>query len=296
MHEGQLEIDDELVAGLLADQFPDLAGLPISRVSSTGTVNALFRVGDDHYVRLPLMAHYSDDVDRELRWLPELAPRLPLRIPRPVAAGRPTTTFPFRWAVYEWLEGRPYADDAVIDEAAAACDLAEFVIALRRIEVPADAPPAGRRPLRELDEGTRQTIIDSAPEIDSPAALQVWEAALELPPFDGERLWIHSDLLRPNVLVHDGRLSAVIDFGTAGVGDPAFDLIAAWAIFGPAGRAAYRESLRPNENDWARARAYALHQAATIIPYYRTTNPGFVTLAVRTIEQILLDDQPTCQN
>ena len=160
------------------------------------------------------MAHYSDDVDREPRWLPELAPRLPLRIPRPVAAGRPTTTFPFRWAVYEWLEGRPYADDAVIDEAAAACDLAEFVIALRRIEVPADAPPAGRRPLREMDEGTRQTIIDSAPKIDSPAALQVWEAALDCRPSTVTRLWIHSDLLRPNFLVHDGRLSAVIDFGT----------------------------------------------------------------------------------
>jgi aminoglycoside phosphotransferase (APT) family kinase protein len=119
--------------------------------------------------------------------------------------------------------------------------------------------------------------------------MRVWKAALELPPFDGERVWIHSDLLRPNVLVHDGRLSAVIDFGTAGVGDPAFDLIAAWAIFGPEGRAAYREHLRPDQTAWARARAYALHQAAAIIPYYRTTNPDFVTLAVRTIEQTLLD-------
>lgn len=290
MHEGQLEIDAELVAALLAEQFPQWAGSPITRVASTGTVNALFRIGDHHYVRLPLLPHHGDDVDRELRWLPVLAPRLPLRIPRPVAAGRPTPRFPHPWAVYEWLEGRPYVDDAVIDEAAVARDLAAFVIALRRIEVTADAPPAGRRPLRELDQDTRRTIMDAAPEIDSPAALRAWESALELPPFDGERVWIHSDLLRPNVLVHDGRLSAVIDFGTAGVGDPAFDLIAGWAIFGPEGRAAYREALRPEPDDWARARAYALHQAAAIVPYYRTTNPGFVTLAVRTIEQVLLDE------
>ncbi len=292
MHEGQLEIDDELVAGLLAEQFPHWAGLPITRVPSTGTVNALFRLGDQHCVRLPLMPHHAEDLTRELHWLPRLAPHLPLRVPRPLATGVPTTDFPYPWAVYEWLDGRPYGDDNVTDEPAAARELAGFVTALRRIETTRDVPPGGRRPLRELDEQTRQAIIASAPEIDSTAAMRVWERGLELPPFAGERVWIHADLLRPNVLVHDGRLSAVIDFGGVGAGDPALDLIPAWAIFNPAGRAAYRDALGPSEDDWERGRAYALHQHAVIIPYYRTTNPAFVITAIRTIEQVLLD-QPT---
>ncbi|WP_152361189.1 aminoglycoside phosphotransferase family protein [Microlunatus speluncae] len=288
LHEGQLEIDDVLVAGLLAEQFPAWAGLPITRVPSTGTVNALFRLGDRHCVRLPLMPHHADDLARELRWLPRLAPHLPIGVPQPIAAGDPTPEFPYLWAVYEWLDGRPYGDDNVADEPAAARDLAGFVAALRKIKITPDVPPGGRAPLREVDELTRQAIIDSAPEIDTAAALRVWDRALELPPFDGNRVWIHADLLRPNVLVRDGRLSAVIDFGGVGAGDPALDLIPAWAIFDPAGRQAYRDALQPSDNDWERGRAYALHQHSMIIPYYRTTNPRFVLTAIRTIQQLLL--------
>lgn len=289
MHEGQLEIDTDLVRSLLAEQFPDWAELPITPVRSTGTVNALFRLGDELSVRLPLMPHHADDLARELRWLPTLAPHLPLRIPQTAAAGTPTQRFPHLWAVYAWIEGRPYDEAAITDESEAGTALADFVHALHAIPVEPEVPPAGRRPLAELEEDTRRAITQSAPEIDVAAALRAWDRALELPPYTGPRQWIHADLLRPNLVVAGGRIAAVIDFGGTGAGDPALDLIAAWATFGPRGRAAYAERLQPTEEDWERARGYALHQAALIIPYYRITNPDFVVLAARTIEQLLAD-------
>jgi aminoglycoside phosphotransferase (APT) family kinase protein len=159
---------------------------------------------------------------------------------------------------------------------------------LRRLD-PADAPRAGRRPLRRLDEGTRQAIEASRPVVDADAALEAWEKTLRSAPWAGDPVWIHTDLLRPNILTGAGRITAVLDFGGAGVGDPAADVVAAWATFGPRGRAAYRAELDVDEDTWQRARGFALHQAAMIIPYYAETNPAFVALAARTVQQVLLD-------
>ena len=134
---------------------------------------------------------------------------------------------------------------------------------------------------------TRAAIAAAAGAIDAAAVAAAWERALEAPVWDGAATWIHGDLLRPNLLVRDGRLHAVIDFGGAGAGDPATDVIAAWAVFGPAGRAAFRAALAVDDGAWERARGIALHQAVMIVPYYAETNPAFVTLAQRTIAQIL---------
>ena len=174
----------------------------------------------------------------------------------------------------------------------AAADLARFVTELRDVDVPVGAPPGGREPLRELDAVTRAAIRSARGVIDGDAALAAWDAALQAPTWEGAPLWIHSDLLRPNLLVRDGRLCAVIDFGGIGVGDPAADVIAAWSVFGSPGRAHFRAALGVDGGTWNRARGFALHQAAVIIPYYRVTNPGFVALAQRTVEQVLLDIEP----
>jgi aminoglycoside phosphotransferase (APT) family kinase protein len=289
MHEGQVDVDATLVAELLAAQFPHVRDMPIRRVASTGTVNALFRVGDDLCARLPLIATWADDIARELKWLPRLSPQLTLRIPDPVGEGIPTDAYPFPWAIYRWIDGEPYDDELVDDEPAAAKTLARFVQEMRAIEPSEDAPRGGRDPLRELDDGTRAAIESAGGVIDRDATIAAWERSLEAPTCNGEARWIHGDLLRPNLLVHDGRLCAVIDFGGAGLGDPATDVIPAWAVFGPAGREAFRAALDVDDGTWARARGIALHQAALIIPYYRETNPDFVVLARRTIEQILTD-------
>jgi aminoglycoside phosphotransferase (APT) family kinase protein len=267
-------------------QFPRLASLPVSAVQSTGTVNAIYRLGDHLCARLPRVQEYAGDLEDELRWLPWLAPQLSLRVPEPVATGHPAGGYPFPWAIYRLIDGQPYADGLVEDERQAAMDLAQFVAELRAID-PAGAPRTGRRPLRELDEATRTAIDSSRSVIDGDAVAAAWERALEAPAWVGTPVWIHTDLLRPNLLADGGRLSAVIDFGGAGIGDPAADVIAAWSVFGPAGRETFLGVLDVDDGTWSRARGFALHQAAMIIPYYPETNPGFVALAKRTVDEVL---------
>ena len=288
MHDGEVDIDADLAGRLVAEQFPQLADLPVRAVPSTGTVNAIYRLGDRLCARLPRVRTWARDLDKEWRWLPRLAPRLSLRVPEPVARGRPTDSYPFSWAIYGWIDGQQYADALVDDERRAAGELAQFVRELRRID-PAGAPRGGRRPLRELDTATRSAIESARGVIDSDAATAAWERALQAPAWTGAPVWIHCDLLRPNLLVRDGRLCAVIDFGGAGIGDPAADVIAAWSVFGRAGRGVFRAALEVDDGTWNRARGFALHQAALIIPYYGETNPGFVAPAKRTIKEILAD-------
>jgi aminoglycoside phosphotransferase (APT) family kinase protein len=287
MHADEVDIDAELVRRLIAQQFPRLTDLPIRAVHSTGTVNAIYRLGAHLCARLPRMQSWAKDLDREWHWLPRLSPHLSMQIPEPFALGRPTSEYPFSWAIYRWIDGQPYADDLVDDEQRAAEDLARFVVELRRSDPVEGAPRGGRKPLAELDAVTREAIESARGAIDSNGAVTVWERALKAPVWEGTPVWIHTDLLRPNLLVHGGRLRAVIDFGGIGVGDPAADVIAAWSVFGGRGRAVFRSALDVDDGTWNRARGFALHQAALIIPYYRETNPGFVALAKRTIEEIL---------
>ncbi len=288
MHEGEVHIDDELVERLVAAQFPWLADLPISAVQSTGTVNAIYRLGDHLCARLPRVQSWAQDLDKELNWLPKLAPCLSLRVPEPLGKGHAASGYPFSWAIYRWIDGHPYGDDLVHDERQAADDLAQFVVELRRVD-PLGAPGGGRKPLRELDAATRVAIASSRITIDSDAAAAAWASALEAPAWHGTPVWIHTDLLRPNLLVDGGRLRAVIDFGGVGVGDPAADVIAAWSVFSHTGRATFRGALDVDDGTWGRARGYALHQAVMIIPYYSETNPRFVALAKRTVEEVLAD-------
>ncbi len=155
MHADEVHIDVSLVRRLLAAQFPRWAELPSSAVQSTGTVNAIYRLGDHLYARLPRVQRYAQDLEMEWHWLPKLAPRLSLRVPERVGRGHPSSSYPFSWAIYGWIEGRPYSDELVDDEQRAARDLAQFVVELRGIDPIAGAPRAGRKPLRELDAITR---------------------------------------------------------------------------------------------------------------------------------------------
>lgn len=288
MHESEVEIDDDLVRQLVATQFPHLRGLGVRAVQSTGTVNAIYRLGNDLCVRLPRLQAWADDLGKELRWLGKLGPELPLAVPEPVTTGDPGSGYPFRWAIYRWLEGDVYTPDRVDDERQAAVDLAHFVSELQRIDV-AGAPRSGRLPLRQLDDITRAAIRSLSGGVDAEAATAAWQRSLQVPAWSGTVVWRHCDLLPPNLLVKGGRLYAVIDFGAVGVGDPAADVIAAWTVFGPVGRASFRDALDIDDETWIRASGYALHQALLIIPYYRDTNPAFVAMAMRTVQEVLAD-------
>lgn len=290
MHSDELDTDVGLVHRLLAAQFPQWADLPISPVDSAGTVNALYRLGSDMVVRLPRVARWAD-VEHESRWLPKLASYLPLAIPLPLAKGSPGDSYPWHWSVYRWLPGDTWAVDRVRDLHAAAADLARFVAALRRFD-PGGAPPSGRGgALATRDAETRRAIGALQGVIDTEASTDAWEESLQAPVWDEPAVWTHGDLLPSNVLVEQGRLTAVIDFGAAGVGDPACDLIAAWSLFPADARDAFRAALRPDDATWLRGRGWALSVALIALPYYRDTNPVFAALARHMIARVLADRQ-----
>jgi aminoglycoside phosphotransferase (APT) family kinase protein len=289
MHDGEVDVDVERVRRLLVTQFPQWAALPLDVVHSTGTVNTTYRLGDEMCVRLPRAQRWAGDLERELQWLPTLAPHLPLAVPEPIARGDPGVGYPFPWAIYRWLEGETFASDRIGDEGQAAADLARFVGQLRRID-PSGAPRSRRdTPMRLRDAEARAAIRSLRGVVDTVAATAAWETSLRAPAWDGNPAWTHGDLLPPNLLVSGGRISAVLDFGNVGMGDPAVDVIPAWSVFSNDGRDAFREALDVDDATWTRGRGFALHQALLIIPYYPETNPALATMATRTVEAVLGD-------
>ena len=292
MHVGELDIDAQLVGELIGEQFPEWAELALEPVPSSGTDNALFRLGDELCVRLPRVEWTTGQVEKDLRWLPELAPHLPLAIPVPLARGAPSPVYPWSWGVYRWLEGES-ANAADFDMSGVAGDLARFLGALHAIDP--DGLPEGRSdssrgvPLARRDASTRAAIAQLEGEIDVAAATAVWEDAVRTPPWDGPPVCIHGDLLPGNLLVAEGRLSAVIDFACLCAGDPACDLMAAWTVLSADVRGAFRAPLRADDAAWSRGRGWALSFGLIALPYYRDTNPGLAGDARRAIAAVLAD-------
>ena len=276
MHADEVETDVALVRRLLAGQYPEWAGLPIDPVVSYGTDHDIYRLGDGLAARLPRIGWATDQAAKEAEWLPRLAPHLPLAVPVQLAMGNPAEGYPFTWSVYEWLPGEN-ANGTIADLDRAAVDLAAFVKALRRVDatVAHSRPPRGRgAPLAELDEQVRRSIAELGDRTNGDATLRSWEESLSAPQWDGDEVWVHGDLLPGNLLVVDGRLSAVIDFGGLNVGDPACDLQPAWNVFAGDSRARYRAELEVDDASWLRGRGWALYQAVSALPYYWDTNPG----------------------
>jgi aminoglycoside phosphotransferase (APT) family kinase protein len=289
MHDDEIEIPPELVRRLLRAQFPRWADLPIARVVSAGTDNAMFRLGDDMVVRMPRTPRTVSHVEREHRWLPELAPSLPLAIPTPLANGEPGDGYPWPWSVYAWIEGQTATIDRIRDPDGAARDLAGFVVALHAID-PAGGPPGGRgEPLAASDEEVRSAIVNLEGMIDTAPAIAAWDAALRVPEWDGPPMWLHGDLLSQNLLAVDGRLSAVIDWGGVGVGDPACDAAPAWTYLPATSRAVFREALGVDDATWARGRGWALFFGVVALPYYAVTNPVLAGIARNAIASVLDD-------
>jgi aminoglycoside phosphotransferase (APT) family kinase protein len=287
MHADELPIDVPLVRHLLEEQFPEWAALPLARVPSMGTDNALYRLGCDMVVRLPRIKWATAGIEKDFRWLPALAPLLPVEIPAPLARGTPAAGFPWEWGVYGWLEGASPSPGAPAPELAR--DLAAFVLAMRRVPL-ADAPLCRRgKPLATQDEFTRNSLRAIAGTIDVEAATAAWEAALRVPDWSGPAVWLHADLLPGNILVREGRLSAVIDFAVAGVGDPACDLIPAWSVLDAEAREVFREAVDVDEATWARGRGWALSMGLGIVPYYKDTNPEFAAVGRHMISEVLAD-------
>jgi aminoglycoside phosphotransferase (APT) family kinase protein len=294
MHDDEVHTDVSLVGRLVAAQFPRWAHFPIQPVASYGTDNAIYRLGDHLVVRLPRIREAAERLGKERRWLPRLAPFLPLEVPAPLAKGMPGEDYPWEWSVYRWLEGETATLERITDLRRAAIDLARFIAALQRID-PSVGPPPGQHnsfrgaPLAKRDASTRAAIASLHGEIDVGAVTAAWEAALRAPESQRPPVWIHGDLLAGNLLVEDGRLSAVIDFGCLGVGDSACELAVAWTLLSGEARDVFRAELSVDEATWTRGRGWALSWALIALPYYLETNAVIVGNARRAIAEVLGD-------
>ncbi|MFJ9038993.1 aminoglycoside phosphotransferase family protein [Streptomyces sp. NPDC102406] len=289
LHPDEADIDEALVRALVADRFPRWAGLPLRHVDSHGTSNVLFRLGDEYVIRLPRVRGAVPDKKSLSTWMPFLAARLPVAVSEPVAEGGPGHGYPHPWAVHRWLPGAVPVVGSLQKPEALADDLAAFVAALRRIDT-AGAPEAYRgRPLAERDADTRAVLERLSGAIDSGAALAVWDAAVRTPRGPHPDVWLHADLQPGNLLVDDGRLSAVIDFECMGTGDPAVDLIVAWYVLDAGPRRRFREAVAIDADAWERGRGWALTIAAHELAYYRESNPFMARTAERVIGEVLAE-------
>ena len=271
-------------------QFPQWADFPIRPVQSAGTDNALYRLGDEMVVRLPRIHWAVGQIEKERQWLLRLAPHLPLAIPVQLALGESGEGYPWQWSVYRWLAGENLTIENIAEPNQAAIDLAQFITALQQIDTTGGPPPGSRgRPLATRDSYTREAIAALQDMFDAEAMTAVWDAALRAPEWDRTLVWFHGDMLPGNLLFERGRLSAVIDFGALGVGDPACDLMIAWNLFSGESRNVFRATLAVDDATWARGRGWALSQALIFIPYYLNTNSVGVGYARRAIEEVLAD-------
>ncbi|MET0489806.1 MAG: aminoglycoside phosphotransferase family protein [Acidimicrobiales bacterium] len=291
MHEDEVEVDDALVRRLLDDQLPQLADRPLRRIETWGTDHVIFRLGGDLSVRLPKIGWAATQGEKEHRWLPVLAPHLLVEVPVPLAVGEPANGYPVAWNVSPWLAGT--TPDGAVDRRGLAVDLAAFVLALQQVDTAgAPTPEQGQRggPLAGADQFTRARADELRDEADVDALLAVWDAGLDAPPWEGAGVWAHGDLMDGNLLVHDGRLSGVIDWGGLRAADPAVEVMVAWSFFDAEERTVYRDALGfVDDAMWLRGRAWATSAALQALPYYRDTNPDIVARSWRAVREVLAD-------
>lgn len=284
-------IDTHLVQHLIATQFPAWAGLAIRPVEHQGWDNRTFRLGHDMVVRLPSAARYAEQVEKEQRWLPHLASRLPVPVPLPIAMGTPSDSFPWPWSVCRWIEGKALTVEQVGDTAALAKALADFLVSLHAIDA-SGGPLAGPHnffrggSLRIYDLQTRAAIKRLEEPGAAKLATTAWEEAIASewtrPP-----LWVHGDFTARNLLVDGGRLSGVIDFGCLAVGDPACDLAIAWTLMEARDRRLFSEQLALDAATWARARGWALWKALILATGAAEGHPDDVNDAPRVLTEVL---------
>ena len=285
------DITAGLVSKLVGTQFPRWAGLPVRPVDAGGWDNATFRLGGELLVRLPSAEAYVPAVAKEHRWLPVLAGQLPLPIPEPLAAGEPGCGYPWPWSVYRWIAGTPVSEETVPDLPRFAADLAGFLAALYRID-PAGGPPPGPHnffrggPLAVYDSEVAESLAALSGHIDTGLAAEVWQAAQEAT-WQGEPVWFHGDAQPGNLLATGGRLCAVIDFGTCGVGDPACDTTIAWTFLSGDSSRVFAERLPVDPATWTRGRGWAIWKAMKVLVAALEDDPQNAAFTLGVIGRIL---------
>lgn len=307
LHEDELVIDEPLVRALVDRTFPRFAGRSLRPLHASGSSNALFRLGDDLLVRLPRQPGGSQTIAKEARWVPHIAPALPVPTPEIVGVGEPDLDYPESWAIVRWIDGEvptvPAQADGSTDRLAR--DLADVVHALGEVTVPVAARTETALnwyrggPLAAMDKTTRHSLAQCRTveglNLDLDACLRVWENAMTLPGASevSAPRWLHGDLLAENLLVRQNQLVAVLDFGGLTVGDPTVDLIVAWELLDPTGRETFRSALQVDEPTWLRGRAWALAIALMTFPYYWQSMPERCASRLAMAHSVLADTDPS---
>jgi aminoglycoside phosphotransferase (APT) family kinase protein len=292
-----LIIDDTLVCRLVAEQFPQWKDLRIRPVAVSGWDNRTFHLGEHMLVRMPSSGDYAGQVEKEQKWLPRLAPLLPLSIPVPVALGQATNGYPWKWSIYRWLDGESAAAGHITDLCNFAACLAQFLLALQGIDS-TDGPLPGPHSfyrggeLKTYDAETRQAIAILSDRIDVTVATEVWEEALATT-WHGSPVWVHGDISAGNLLVKEGRLSSVIDFGQLTTGDPACDLAITWTLFEGKSREAFRSMIPLDAGTWARGRAWTLWKALIYLVSGLSTMNFEAAKSWRLIDEVLEEHRRT---
>jgi len=284
-------ISDGLVRSLLMTQCPEVAVRPLMRLETWGTDHVIYRLGNDLSVRLPKIGWAAGQGELESRWLPTLAPHLPVAVPVPVFVGSPANGYPYRWYVAPWIEGdNPRVGD---DLGRLARELAAVVRALEAVDATGGPKPTGSQRgglLEHADASTQAGAQELRGQVDVDALLAAWDMGVRAPAWDGPPRWVHGDLMDGNLIVNDGHLTAVIDWGALKAGDPAVELMIAWSFFEPESRATYRTALGVVDDAmWLRGRAWATSAALQALPYYRETNPDIVARSWRAVHAVLAD-------
>ena len=291
LHQNEIAVDEALVRSLLTAQCPAWSHLPL-RPAGAGTENTMYRLGDDLLVRLPRTADKAPALQKELRWLPRLAPLLPLPIPSPVHAGTPTQAYPVAWSVVRWIDGAAPAADTVGDWPTFGADLARFVHGLHTTDLltaTRTGDLAGYRggPLKSCTDWVDQAFADCPdPDLDLSTLRHWWNTALAQPDPPGPHVWLHTDLKPTNLLVTAGKLHAVIDFGALTIGHPDAEHATVWDL-PPAARESYWNTSSIDTPTWLRARGWAIAIALNGLPYYWHTYPEFVHECQQRLRAIL---------
>ncbi|MFF8641557.1 aminoglycoside phosphotransferase family protein [Streptomyces sp. NPDC015345] len=281
-------IDAALAGRLVEAQFPQWAGLPLERLGPAGSDHVIYRLGDELSVRLPRHSGAIRQAEKEFTWLPRLAPHLPLAVPEPVGVGKPGFGYPWPWAVTRWLDGEVATTETLGGSPGAAVQLARFLKALQGCGTEGSGSGGAREALTvnrlaDRDHDTRAAIAEVDGVFDGAAMTGLWDAALAAPAWDRHPVWFHGDFHTGNLLTVDGRLSAVIDFGELGVGDPACDLTIAFTLMSAESRAVFRAALGVDDATWLRGRGWALATGLNAYTSYAATDRR---VAAQTTRQI----------
>jgi aminoglycoside phosphotransferase (APT) family kinase protein len=280
-------ISVDLARRLVSAQFPALADRPLTAIAQPGSDHVIYRLGDELAVRLPRSDWVAGQAIKEHTWLPWLSPKMPLAIPEPVGLGEPAFGYPYHWSIVRWLDGEP-ATTALGDDDQAARDLAGFLHALWSLPVPdGPHPELTRRTLADQDEEVRTAIAAVAADFDPAAMTEVWQHALAAPPWPGPPAWCHGDFHAGNLLTRAGRVTAVIDFGGFGRGDPACDLDIAYTLMNPGMRACFRSALGLDDTAWDRGRGWSLAGGVKAHAAYAATEPRIAAQTRRQITAVL---------